>query len=801
MAAIKRALIIASPFQGLLGPLADAEAMKKVLLKQGFNIIECCNSSATRRGILDAWQSLIDATAAGDVVVIYYSGHGDLIRPSEEDAGDDDFSINEEQQRRSPFQVLVPMDYDQTTDSDFRGIVNWEISYMLRETTNKSRNVTVIIDCCHSGRLFRDASKPTVGVFEARARALPQPRHHAIANFISRLRREGHFDGELDITGNQHAVRIAASTAHESAMEYANARGLWRGAMTEALVAAMELLTPHDTDTDPDRAVSWRTILLHVQRLVQARFPQQHPRAEGPANRVPFSLRHVVSGALKYVTVVNGTPVLSAGTVVGVRVGDVYSLFPLDAEEFAVKSGSDSHQQRQPEATVVAVTAFTARLELSFWPSWASFQGHSAFAVLRRQKIDTWPVAVEGGLSGLREAVGQSKYLRLHSDSDGGCLATFQRDSDDTVRLFNRDGVSIASQRVHSMDDAHGDALSEIVKVAERLARAQRVIQLQRPFPKETLYHGVTIELGTAKNGNPDRVFAATATDITFTEGEPIYIKLENNGPDRVYISIFAIDGIGRVWSMTESNPSGYELHPQETEIIGADPFDYITGMQMQWPEGVEMTDRPLVEHYLVVLASAPVELGDLVDSVNYDLEEASRAPPPPAPKPVKIRYDVRHISYTVYPMASGKTAVPPSDVETKGFVGALIRFNKPCCVWVINEHDEEITVVVSKYAPNRILTGVGLNASPVGGGFDITSTTFSGPATKKTLAARGEGPGASQGVFPLWTRKEGFGLITIFRGPEQILFSENDRVPLGATAYFRNLPDLHIVEYGHRLL
>lgn len=50
--------------------------------------------------------------------------------------------------------------------------------------------------------------------------------------------------------------------------------------------------------------------------------------------------------------------------------------------------------------------------------------------------------------------------------------------------------------------------------------------------------------------------------------------------------------------------------------------------------------------------------------------------------------------------------------------------------------------------------------------------------------------------VFPLWTRKEGFGVISIFKGPEKALFIENDMIPLGATVYFVNKPDLKIVKF-----
>jgi hypothetical protein len=47
-----------------------------------------------------------------------------------------------------------------------------------------------------------------------------------------------------------------------------------------------------------------------------------------------------------------------------------------------------------------------------------------------------------------------------------------------------------------------------------------------------------------------------------------------------------------------------------------------------------------------------------------------------------------------------------------------------------------------------------------------------------------------------LWTRKEGFGVITVFKGSDKTLFIENDRIPLGSTASFEGKPDLKIVEY-----
>ena len=62
-------------------------------------------------------------------------------------------------------------------------------------------------------------------------------------------------------------------------------------------------------------------------------------------------------------------------------------------------------------------------------------------------------------------------------------------------------------------------------------------------------------------------------------------------------------------------------------------------------------------------------------------------------------------------------------------------------------------------------------------------------------------GSKSSTAVFPLWTRKEGFGVISIFTGPGQTLYIENDRIPIGATAYFTNQPDLRTVGYDGMVL
>ncbi|EKJ71892.1 hypothetical protein FPSE_07895 [Fusarium pseudograminearum CS3096] len=142
----------------------------------------------------------------------------------------------------------------------------------------------------------------------------------------------------------------------------------------------------------------------------------------------------------------------------------------------------------------------------------------------------------------------------------------------------------------------------------------------------------------------------------------------------------------------------------------------------------------------------------------------------------------------------------PPGSPVPKGYGGALIRTLKgiPPCVWIINQHDEDITVVVSKYRPNRLLSGAEVNASATGGGLNFSSTTYLGPATTKTLVPETESREGSVGVFPLWTRKNGFGVVTIFKGSDKYI--ENDRIEAGATGYFIDTPNLKIVSFKEAL-
>ena len=112
--------------------------MHEVLRNHGFtDIVTRTKELARYAGIKDGPEPARAATRPGDGVVVYYSGHGALL---------------------GELQYLVPVDMADSTPTDFRGYLAEELTAAVRALTDVTPNVTVILDCCHSGGAVREAA-------------------------------------------------------------------------------------------------------------------------------------------------------------------------------------------------------------------------------------------------------------------------------------------------------------------------------------------------------------------------------------------------------------------------------------------------------------------------------------------------------------------------------------------------------------------------------------------------------------------------------------------------------------------
>ncbi|KIM26231.1 hypothetical protein M408DRAFT_25451 [Serendipita vermifera MAFF 305830] len=143
--------------QSLDGAVADTVEMRKYLMNDlGVPLSQIKilhDSQATREEIIQAIKNLSskrdadehfqeDVDKKGDPFLIYFAGHGaEVKRTTDQELG--------EQKMR----MILPYDYGQRLgDSRVQGIPGYEFNgYLERLSKTQGDNITVILDCCHSG--------------------------------------------------------------------------------------------------------------------------------------------------------------------------------------------------------------------------------------------------------------------------------------------------------------------------------------------------------------------------------------------------------------------------------------------------------------------------------------------------------------------------------------------------------------------------------------------------------------------------------------------------------------------------
>ena len=145
----RRALCIgidAYPVSPLSGCVADAKMWEQTLLAAGFDHPRMLlNAQATRDAIIGELRSLVQASHSGDVLVFQYSGHGTQLpdHDGDETSGKD--------------QALCPVDFP---SGHF--LIDDDVAEVIHDLP-AGVNLTLFMDCCHSGTISRFAIGSTGG--------------------------------------------------------------------------------------------------------------------------------------------------------------------------------------------------------------------------------------------------------------------------------------------------------------------------------------------------------------------------------------------------------------------------------------------------------------------------------------------------------------------------------------------------------------------------------------------------------------------------------------------------------------
>src|SRR4051812_9817660 len=82
-------VVICSGYEPLDGFANSAACIAQVLAARGFTVACCAGADATRDGIVQAWQAVIDRAAGDDAIAIYYVGHGAITTNRKYEPGSD----------------------------------------------------------------------------------------------------------------------------------------------------------------------------------------------------------------------------------------------------------------------------------------------------------------------------------------------------------------------------------------------------------------------------------------------------------------------------------------------------------------------------------------------------------------------------------------------------------------------------------------------------------------------------------------------------------------------------------------
>lgn len=318
----RRALIIGidkypnlSPQVQLEGCVRDAREVAGLLEGRfgfpGSQIRMLLDGDATRDGILAAMAELTKAVKENDAVVVHYSGHGSQRTALVEDVT----------RAGTMEETLVAHDSGHDDPYPNRDIASFELRDWLAKLSEVTPNITLILDCCHSGTIAtmrHDGEKPAPKVRSVKPdtrQPPPSQKRH--------LR---------DVKGGPASfiryVVLAACRERESAHEVViDDQG--HGALTWNLLRELESLPPGACPTYLD-------IFEPVRSRVNQDYVSQQPQLEGVRDRELFGLAELVPMSFLPVQDRRADRVLlGGGATTGMAEHSIWKVYPPQAREGA----------------------------------------------------------------------------------------------------------------------------------------------------------------------------------------------------------------------------------------------------------------------------------------------------------------------------------------------------------------------------------------------------------------------------------------------------------------------------------
>jgi hypothetical protein len=297
---------------------------------------EPSNANATHQAIKDTFRSHLIAQAnawvdagkpdAAPMFLFHYSGHGSQAL---DESGLEPDGLDE---------TIVP--HDSRADNVF-DIKDWELGLLIEELTDpftdQDANVTIILDCCHSGSGTREFKSNLALARRCESDLRPQPTYR-LANSVAKTRSVSTSGWML---GTKY-VLLAGCHDREVAYEYAAPQGLKgsrnHGALTFFTIQELQKMSPN-------RMLTYRELHERVRYQVNSRYKTQTPQCEGQKDRYVFGgLAPERDVTLTVIDKSEGLIWVNGGIAHGLTEGSQLNIFPPDTTKI--------NQAQQPIASL-----------------------------------------------------------------------------------------------------------------------------------------------------------------------------------------------------------------------------------------------------------------------------------------------------------------------------------------------------------------------------------------------------------------------------------------------------------------
>lgn len=484
---------------------------------------------STRDNIIRGWQEHLTKAGSGDQVFFNYSGHGAQARSiAPENASGYD-------------ETMVPC--DSRTPGVF-DILDKELAQLIEAVEKRGAQVTVFLDCCHSGSGTRavhpdDENAPRVRKCSVDERERPMATVVAgvAENLKASTRSVKAPSGWVPL--GKH-VLLAGCRDEELSHEYrAPETGQWQGATTYFFHKAMANFRP---------GMTWSDVHDFIQTHVHKVYPAQSPQLEGPGNMEIFG--GVGNEVKRYllVTEVDGQDfiMLNAGVTAGLNPGAKVSVFP-----------PSSDLSGEPVATAIVD-------DVKVDHAWARLDQSMAIAPASRVKItsfglDDQALIVTVDSDELRQAIGESNsaFLQLADASNKAGTAQYRVDTRDGRYIITD---ASGAQVVEEKPTAGAEGAAKVAKLLEHIGIFNNIAALRNPSSFSAMAGAVSIEdLSTytqlsarrmPRDPQPLRT-RESGNEASIKSGDRIFFNVRNNTDGDLYLAIFELTpdfGVSKIY-------------------------------------------------------------------------------------------------------------------------------------------------------------------------------------------------------------------------------------------------------------